>query len=107
MQIRKMTAKQARDNFTDLLGWVYYGKDSVIVEKKGRPFAVVISPEDFEKYKKVAKDRFFQMVDEIQKDNRGVDPDEVLREVTSVVEQVRQENYDKEKRGEAQSSNRH
>jgi prevent-host-death family protein len=107
MLTRRMTAKQARDNFTDLLGLVYYGKESVIVEKKGRPFAVVISPKDFESYKKAAKDRFFETVEEIQQDNKGVDPDEVLEDITEAVEQVRQENYDKEKGRQAQSSNRH
>lgn len=107
MQIRTMTAKQARDNFTDLLGLVYYGKKSVIVEKKGRPFAVVISPQDFERYKKAAKDRFFEIIEEIQQDNKGVDPDEVLKDVTEAVEQVRQQSYDQEKRNEAKNSNRH
>lgn len=98
MQIRTMTAKQARDNFTDLLGWVYYGKDSVIVEKKGRPFAVVINPEDFEKYKKAAKDELFRIIDRIQKRNKGLSPDKVLKDVTGVVEEVRREQYEKETR---------
>ena len=45
MVTRCMTAKEARDNFTDLLGAVYYGKEPVVVEKQGRPFAVVINPD--------------------------------------------------------------
>lgn len=43
---KRMMAKEARDNFTDLLGAVYYGKDRVFVEKKGRDFAIVINPEE-------------------------------------------------------------
>jgi len=98
-----MTAKQARDNFTDLLGRVYYGKESVVVEKKGRPFAVVISPEDFEKYKKAMKDEFFKIVDEIQKRNVHFTEDEVMKDVTQAVEEVRQELYEKAKKAEGGS----
>ena len=63
-----------------------YRKEPVIVEKKGRPFAVVINPESFESYKKAAKDRFFEVIEETQQDNRSVDPDEVLKDVTEAVE---------------------
>lgn len=95
--IKTVTAKEARDNFTDILGMVYYGKQPVVIEKKGRPFAVVISPEEYENYKKVAKKRFFEIVNKIQAKNKGVDPDKVLKDVTEVVEEVRQERYEKQK----------
>lgn len=93
MIVRKMSAKEARDNFTDLLGMVYYGKEPVMVRKKGRTFAVVISPDDYIRFKKAAKESFFEIVDEIQKANQGVNPDKVLEDVTDVVEEVRQEHY--------------
>lgn len=92
---RRITAKEARDNFTDLLGTVYYGKEAVIVEKKGRPFAVVISPEQYERFKRVAKERFFEIVDEIQAKNKNANPKKVLKDVTKVVEEVRQDLYEK------------
>ncbi len=92
-----MTAKEARDNFTDLLGAVYYGKEPIIVEKKGRPFAVVINPEEYARYRKAAKERFFETVDMIQADSKDKNPDDVLKDVTSVVEIVRQERYDRSK----------
>lgn len=93
---RRISAKEARDNFTDLLGTVYYGKEAVIVEKQGRPFAVVISPEQYERFKTVAKDRFFEIVNEIQAKNKNVNPKKVLQDVTKVVEEVRQDLYEKE-----------
>lgn len=98
-----MTAKQARDNFTDLLGRVYYGKESVVVERKGRPFAVVISPESFERYKKAMKEEFFKIVDEIQSRNAHFTEDEVMKDITQAVEEVRQELYDKAKKAEGSS----
>lgn len=95
---RRVTAKEARDNFTDILGMVYYGKEPVVVEKKGRVFAVVINPDEYENYKiykKAAKKRFFEIVDKVQAKNKGVNPDRVLEDVTKVVEKVRQELYEK------------
>lgn len=94
---KRISAKEARDNFTDLLGMVYYGKEAVIVEKQGRPFAVVIDPEQYERLKKIAKERFFEIVREIQAKNKNVNPKKVLQDVTKVVEEVRQELYEKER----------
>jgi prevent-host-death family protein len=42
--VRRVSAKQAREQFSDILGSVYYSKEAVVVEKQGRPFAVLISP---------------------------------------------------------------
>lgn len=42
METKRISAEEARDNFDDLLGSVRYGGQPVIVEKKGRPLAVVI-----------------------------------------------------------------
>ncbi|MBI4035697.1 type II toxin-antitoxin system Phd/YefM family antitoxin [Candidatus Daviesbacteria bacterium] len=100
MITQKMTAKEARDNFTDLLGTVYYGKEVVMVEKKGRPFAVVINPSEYENYqnfKKVAKKRFFELVDEIQAANKDKSFDKIYKDVTKIVEEVRKERYAKGK----------
>lgn len=97
MTPKTMTAKEARDKFTDLLGAVYYGKEPIIVEKKGRPFAVVINPQEYARYRKAAKERFFETVDMIQADSNDKNPDDVLQDVTSIVETVRQDHYDKRK----------
>mgnify|MGYP001602541521 CR=1 FL=1 len=86
-----MTARAARDGFTDLLGEVYYGKKSIAVEKKGRVFAVVVNPDEYETLKKVAKMRFFGMVDDIQKQNKDKNIGAVMKDVTTVVERVGQE----------------
>jgi prevent-host-death family protein len=45
-----MSTKEARASFADLLGLAYYTKEPVIVEKKGKPMAVVVNPTDFEEY---------------------------------------------------------
>jgi prevent-host-death family protein len=39
---KRMSAKDARSKFSDLLGSVHYGGEEVIVERSGRPVAAVI-----------------------------------------------------------------
>ena len=92
-----MTAKEARDNFTDLLGAVYYGKEPVVVEKQGRPFAVVINPDEYNRYQKIAKEQFFKAAEEIQAKNARFSEKEVLNDVTKAVKKVRQAAYGNKK----------
>lgn len=98
MITQKMTAKEARDNFTDLLGTVYYGKESVVVEKKGRPFAVVLNPDEYGnyiKYKEAAKKRVLEIVEEIQTANKSNSYQQALKNATAAVEETRNERYAK------------
>ena len=95
MSPRRMSAREARANFGDLLGLVYYTKEPVIVERKGRPFAVVISPEDYEVLRK-QRERAWAAIEQVQERNADKDPDEVLADVTAEVEAVRQEMYEEE-----------
>ena len=73
MILNKMTVRQARDNFSDLLGSVYYGKNPVAVEKKGRVFAIVVNPDECESLKKAAKNKLFALINETQKNNKAKD----------------------------------
>jgi prevent-host-death family protein len=91
---KHMSSKEARERFSDLLGSVYYTKEPVIVEKKGKPIAVVISLEQYEAIQK-EEERLWRIVDQIRARNVDNDPDEVLQDVTAVVENVRKTRYDK------------
>lgn len=95
-----MSAKEARDNFSKILGTVYFGKEPVIVEKQGTPYAVVINPQEYQKfevYRKAAKQRFFEIVDELQEANKDKSFDEVYTDVTGMVDEVRKQRYAKSK----------
>jgi prevent-host-death family protein len=98
MLVQRMSAKEVRTNFSDVLGRAYYKGEPTIVEKQGKPVAVVISSEEYEqfrRYKEQAKQRFFEVVDRIQERNADKDPEEVYQDVTAAVEEVRQEAYGK------------
>ncbi len=98
MLVKRYTAQEARQNLADILGIVYYTHEPVIVERRGRPVAVLISPEDYALLQR-EKDRAFDVVQRIQERNADVSSDEVLRDVSEVVEQVRQEQYEERQRG--------
>jgi prevent-host-death family protein len=89
-----MGEKEAREKFADLLGRVHDDNEAVIVEKEGKPVAVVISLPDYELLQQITRERFFQTVREIQEANKDVNPEEIYSDVTEVVEQVRQEMYE-------------
>ncbi len=95
--IRRMSVKEARENFSDLLGMVYYGKEPVIVERKGKPMAVLISPDQYERYERQVMQRFGQALDELHEANADADADEVQRDVDEAVAEVRREQRERER----------
>ena len=92
---KRLAVKDARANFSDVLSQVYYGQEPVIVERKGKPVAVLISPEQWERYQQQTKERLFEAIDRLQERNRDTDPEEVERDVTEAVEEVRRERYER------------
>lgn len=85
--VKRISAKEARDRLSDVLGSVYYTKEPVIVEKQGRPFAVLISPEDYERLQREREARF-AVIDAIQAKNVGLSAEEAeadaLREIAAL-----------------------
>ncbi len=52
--VKHMSSREARANFADLLGAVYYTGEAVVMEKKGKPVAVVISPTAYQAMQEAA-----------------------------------------------------
>ena len=69
----------------------------VTIEKKGKPYAVIMSPEELERYKTVAKKAYLATVVNIRAKNANVNTDEVMKDVTKAVEKLRQEMYERGK----------
>lgn len=88
---------QVRDNLSEILGRVKFGDEVVTIEKKGKPYAVIMSPEQYEAFQKIAKDRLFVLADKIQSRNINFNEDEVLNDITEAVKNVRQKAYGKSK----------
>lgn len=83
-----MSAKEARDNFSEVLGTVYYSKEPVIVQKRGRDFAAVISPEDYKRLLN-ERDKRFCALDRVPRVD--VDPDEAEDLVAQEIAALRRE----------------
>ncbi len=47
--VRKVSAMAVRDRLGQLLEEVYYQGDTVIIERAGRPMAVLVSPAEYER----------------------------------------------------------
>ena len=91
---RTMSAQQARDNFGELIGSVHFSKVPVVIEKRGKPYAVVISPEDFAEWAEYRVARAWEAIDRIREANADLDPDQLYAEITAAVEEVRRERWE-------------
>jgi prevent-host-death family protein len=86
--VKRMSAKEARDRFSEILGQVHYGKDTVIVEKQGKPVAAVIGLERYEELVR-AWEAPFGVLDRVTARNAGADPSRVQEDVAEAVAAVR------------------
>lgn len=89
MVVKHLSSREARTNFADLLGSVYYTNEAVIVEKKGKPVAVIVSPQEYEALTQ-AQARAWETIQAMRAENAACDPDAVFADVTDAVEEVRQ-----------------
>jgi len=86
-----MSAKEARERFSDVLGTVYYSKEPVIIEKQGRAFAVVVNPDVYDDLVREHRERLFEVVDGIRTKNKGVTAEEAEADATREIEALRRE----------------
>lgn len=89
MLVRRLSAQEARRRFSDLLGIVHYSKEPVVVEKRGRDFVVVISPEDFERLQREREERFKTLDELWEKTPKDASPKKVEKLVQQEIESVR------------------
>ena len=88
--VKTVSTAEARANLGDVLNSVYYTKEPVVVQKKGKVVAVIISPEAFRRLQE-ADARDWATIQAVGERHADQDPDEVLASVTEEVEAVRRE----------------
>lgn len=103
LTVKRISTTNARDNFSDVLGQVYYTKQAVMVERKGKPIVAIVSLEQFKQIQRI-KERGFAVIDEIQASNADKDQDQIDRDVTTAVETVRQEMYEQRQQATRKNS---
>ena len=88
--VKTVSTAEARANFGDVLNSVFYTKEPVVVQKKGKVVAVIISPEAFQRLQEEDA-RDWATIQAVGERTADQDPDEVLAVVTEEVEAVRRE----------------
>jgi prevent-host-death family protein len=84
----QMGAREARNNFADLLGRVHYSGQVVIVERAGRPMVAVIPIEMYEELV-AGREARFQALDRVRERLPEVPAEEVAADVAEAIAAVR------------------
>ena len=86
---KRISAREARAKFSEILGTVQFGKEAVIVEKQGKPVAAVIDIDLYERWMAESEGRF-KAFDEARSKNRDKRPEEVEKDIGEAVSRVRE-----------------
>ena len=85
---KTMGAREARNNFSQLLGQVHFGGQVVIVERFGRPMVAIIPLQDYQRL--IAKrETRFQVLDEIRRRLPDLPVEKVEQDVAEAIAAVR------------------
>lgn len=91
---KRMSEGDVQAHLGELLKSLHDTQEPVIVEKNGAPYAVLISPEQYER----ALDWAWATVQEAADRNSDTGEDEIAAIVTAEVEAVRQEQFERKRR---------
>jgi prevent-host-death family protein len=94
---KTIKASVARQQFSQLLNEIFRGESRVVVEKSGIPVAAIISASDYQRLARLEAERNkdFAILDEMREAFKDVPPEEIEREVSRAISQVREENRTK------------
>lgn len=84
-------AYEARRRFGQLIEEAFYRRDHIIVERSGRPMAVIISIDDYERWQRLAKTRLFNMLEGVWQRTAKVPQEDLERDVEETLTAVRRE----------------
>jgi prevent-host-death family protein len=95
---RKVSAVEARKRLGEILESVYYRGDEVVIERAGKPMAVVIPAARYESMER-SRDRLFELIEKAQERNKDVPYEVIQREVEQAIREVREQRYDDDSAG--------
>ncbi|MEX0781673.1 MAG: type II toxin-antitoxin system Phd/YefM family antitoxin [Dehalococcoidia bacterium] len=87
---RRVTAMEARKRLGELLESVYHRGDEVVIERAGKPMAVVIPAARYEAMER-NRDELRKLIAEIRAANAADPPEEIYADVAAAVREVRDE----------------
>jgi prevent-host-death family protein len=85
---RRLSAVEARKRFGEILEGVYYRGDEVVIERAGKPMAVVIPTSRYEAIER-SRERLFDLIEKAQERNKDVPYEVIERDVAEAIAEVR------------------
>ena len=86
---KHISARDARNNFADLVGSVHYGGEEIIVERSGRPVAAVIPVKMYERLVAERRARF-EVMERIRSRLPQASLEEIYNDVSKAIAKVRE-----------------
>jgi len=86
--LKRESAMTARKNLGRLLEEAYYRGDEIVIERAGKPMAVIISFAEFEEFKQQRK-KDFEILGKVRAKNQGNKPEKVEIAVDSAISEIR------------------
>lgn len=86
--VRKVSAMTVRDKLGQILEEVYYHGDAVIIERAGRPMAVLVPPAEYERVRASRAERF-RVYERIKARTKRIAPAKLERAIEEGVKAVR------------------
>src|SRR5215207_484143 len=83
--VRTMTAPETARDYADLFEVIADTDDEIVVERDGKPVAVVMSPETYARLLDIERARDWAAIDRIRARNADKDLDEVFADVTAEI----------------------
>ena len=91
IMLKTVNTQEVKEALEQILDEVFYNDNQIMIEKSGKTVAVVISPSEYEAYKKQRK-KDMSIFDEIRKLNKGTDPEELEKDIQEAIKAVRKKN---------------
>jgi prevent-host-death family protein len=84
-------AWEARRRFGQLIEEAFYHKDYFVIERSGRPMAVIVPVDDYRRWQRLAKERIFIMLEEVWDRTQAVPAAELEADIEEALDTLRQE----------------
>ena len=85
---KTLTVTKARESFNNIVDDVENQGDKYIISRKGKPAIAIVPLTIYENWKR-QRQRFFQLVDEVQEANSDANPQEVMTDVLEAQQSTR------------------
>lgn len=89
---KNIGAFEARRKFGQLIEQAFYHHNAFVVERSGRPMAVIISVDEYQRLKQYTKDQLFRSINKVWERNKDVPTEELEEEVEQAMLILHEEN---------------